>query len=107
MQSLDIIVKLSICTDKELISKVEELNNYYKKIQYSLDLWGKKGWKIPDCERMLEKCRSKSPTDPLYLGLYQNHEWIYRLVHACTESVSYSQLPHCLYLFSVETCLFF
>ena len=78
MQSLDIIAKLSIRTDEELISKAEELNNYYKKVQYELDLWGKKGWKIPDCERMLEKCRSKSPTNTLYLGLYHNHEWINR-----------------------------
>lgn len=96
MQSLDIIVKLSIRTDEDLISKAEELNNYYKKVQYELDLWGKKGWKIPDCERMLEKCRSKSPTNTLYLGLYHNNEWINRLIYACTENISYSQLPHCL-----------
>lgn len=42
------------------------------------EIW--KEWKIKDIDKVLQKIRSKSPTRPMYFGIYVHNEWLQRLI---------------------------
>ncbi len=100
---LNLIDKLDITTPEGIINEIEKINNFYKDVSYQFDRWGKKkgGWRIPNAEECLDKCRKRSPADTLYLGIYQNFEWLHRIIEHLENNTAYSDMPH--YLISARS----
>jgi hypothetical protein len=93
IEEIDVINKLGISHPNELIEKIEELNNYYRLIQHETEIW--KEWKIKDIDKVLEKIRSKSPTRPMYFGIYVHNEWLQRLIKRNQDpSMGYAGFSH-------------
>ena len=86
-----IIEKLKIETSDHLIQLFEKLNNFYKYTFQSQ--WSK--WNIPD--DIVSRCRLKNILKPLYVGIYQNYEWLTRIIEINKEDCtfdSYLLIPH-------------
>ena len=96
LRFLDILHTLSL---GELILEVEKINNYYSKNCYDIELWKK--WKIPAVEENLDKCMKKSPVNSLFLGLFQNFEWLQRIMTHLEHNIDYEDMPH--YLISASS----
>ena len=88
-----LIETLQIDSSDQLINLLEKLNNFYKYTFQSK--WNK--WNIPD--ETVSKCRLKDIMKPLYIGIYQNYEWITRIIEinkVNRKYDSYSSIPHVL-----------
>ncbi len=79
---------------EKLIIEIENINNFYKGKLHNIELWKK--WRIPSIEDNLEKCRSKDQTKPLFLGIFQNFEWLQRIKEHLVNNISYEDMPHYL-----------
>jgi len=77
---------------QKLIHEIENINNFYKENQNNMDLWKK--WRIPSIGENLEKCRLKDQTKTLYLGIFQNFEWLYRIKEHLENNIPYELMPH-------------
>jgi hypothetical protein len=86
----DVISKLKIESPEQLIDAVENINTFYR--QTIFEIWQK--WKIKDVDAQVMKCYEKQSIRPLYLGIYDNFEWIDRLVCKHTQHIPYSNMPH-------------
>ena len=95
---LDFINMLSITSSDQLINLVEELNNYYKQENSNDEIWGKNkvGWRVPYFRNLIDKCHRKSTTNTLYLGIFYQHEWLYRIMKHHLDGTPYNEMPHFL-----------
>ena len=93
IDEIKLIETLGITDSITIINTIEEINNYYKSIRYNIDQW--KPWKIKDVSSLLVKIEQKSQTNPLYLGIYPQFEWIDRIIKHHTDRTTYDQIPHC------------
>lgn len=75
---------------KFLIECINDLNIYYKTM--SIDKWKITG--IKDIHKQIEQCRGKSPTNPLFLGIFGRYEWVPRLKQHLYDKVSYNDMSH-------------
>jgi hypothetical protein len=88
-----VIQKLKITDPEEFINKIKQLNNFYNTNQYQLDIW-EKWFNSRKINEKVKKCRDKSPSNPLYLGLWKHYEWLDRLVDASLNGKDYSIISH-------------
>jgi hypothetical protein len=85
------IIKKSKITDKNIfINEIIELNNYYGGSNGTTQL--KKY--IKNYDNLFYKCKEKHPDNPLFLSIYQNYEWIDRIVFKLTKNISYHDMEH-------------
>ena len=87
---LEIIKKLQIKRGQQLFDLVIELNNYYKNLEINKML----KWNIKDFDKIYSKCKEKSVTRRLYLGIYTNNEWLSRILHCKLNNICYTTIPH-------------
>ena len=87
---LQLIEKLQINRGQTLFNYVVELNNYYKNTELSEML----KWNIKDFEKIFNKCKEKSVTKRLYLGIYTNNEWVNRILHCKLNNICYTTILH-------------
>ena len=92
IDEIKLIQTLEIRDEHTIINLIEEINNFYRTIQYETDKW--KSWKIPDIVNLLEKTKQKSQISPLYLGIYPQFEWLDRIIKHKKENIMYSDMPH-------------
>lgn len=90
INDMNLIEKLCIDHSDTLIAKIEELNDFYRYTKK--EKW--EDWGIKDWNALEERCRYKSPTKPLFLGIYTNFEWLYRLVYSIENQTDYSDMQH-------------
>ncbi len=88
-ESLDVVNKLEISNKREIIEMIEELNVFYRYTDYAT--W--KSWGVTDIASIIPKC-NKSPMNPLYLGIYQNYEWVDRLLCIKKENKTFKEVEH-------------
>jgi len=88
----DFISILNITTPEQIIRIIENLNTFYRRT--SFDTW--KTWKIKDTEGLVLKCYEKKPIKPFYLSIFNNYEWIDRIIFSHQQQLSYDQIPHFL-----------
>lgn len=82
---------LDIDNSDDFINMVECLNNFYR---YT-DLAKWQVWGMDDT--LVHKCRTKNIIKPLFLGLFQNYEWLIRLIEVNRKDSkidSYRAMPH-------------
>lgn len=96
IESINFINKLGSLSLCEIIQEIENINNFYNEVSYNVDLWNKNGWGIPRVEESLEKCKKKCPVNTLYLGIFQNFEWLHRIIEHIEKNILYEKMPHCL-----------
>ena len=101
IERLDFITKSGISTPEELINEVEKINNFYKEVSYQTELWDKNGWGVVKADDFLSKCRKKSQVNTLYIGIYQNFEWLHRIIEHLDKNIEYTDMPH--YLISAKS----
>ncbi len=94
LEEFQLIEKLKISSDQQLIDLVIQLNNFYGQVAYQLERW--RQWKVPDVEKYLDKCRQKSHSKTLYLGIFHNFEWLQRILVHVLEGQDYGDMPHYL-----------
>ena len=86
----DVIETLDVKSADNMISMIEKINQYYRYVDESK--W--KSWKID--ESLVYKCRIKDIASPLFLGIFNQFEWLKRLVEVnkSNSSMNYSSIPH-------------
>ena len=86
----NVIETLDVKSADHMISMIEKINQYYRYVDESK--W--KSWKID--ESLVYKCRIKDIASPLYLGIFNQFEWLKRLVEVnkSNSSMNYSSIPH-------------
>ena len=96
IDALNIISKLNIKNVNELFVMILELNDYYKSVEHINRLW-KNTWKLSNIkiEDRLAKCREKSPSDTLYIGIWRDFEWLDRILTNKLDSIQYEDMKHC------------
>jgi len=85
----NIIEKCNLNKD-QFINEIVELNNYYSGINGLSNLTKY----IQNYPILLKKCNEKQPNNPLYLGIYQNFEWIERIIYKINNNLKYHQMNH-------------
>lgn len=83
----------------DLVNVIEDLNKFYKSRIYDQEFWTK--YQVKDIGKVVDKIHAKSTTAPLYLGIYNDYEWIDRLAKHCTSRlttsgtvIEYDHMPH-------------
>ena len=85
----DFIERSKLTFDK-IIEYINRLNDFY---QYtSFNQW--KAWNIFDVESIYNQCLKKSPTTPLFFGIYKNYEWIDRILYVSLNEGNFSSFKH-------------
>jgi len=85
----NIIQKCNLNKD-QFINEIKELNNYYSGIN-GLTKFTEY---IQDYPKLLKRCKEKQVNNPLYLGIYQNFEWLERIVYKINNNLQYHQMEH-------------
>jgi 5-methylcytosine-specific restriction endonuclease McrA len=83
----NLVKRMNVKSSEELIACIEELNGYYKACSWeTLQEYG------IDSSKMNEYMKDKENT--LYFGLYQNYEWIERIIYHKQNGISYDKMNH-------------
>lgn len=69
---------------EDLFRQIEILNNFYS--EQSPIKW-KTEWKISNIDHLLNTINKKTVAKPLYLGIYNNFEWVLRFKNAITSAL--------------------
>lgn len=86
---LCVIETLDIKSAEDLIFMIEKINQFYRYVDDSK--W--KTWKVD--ESLVYKCKVKDIASPLFLGIFNQFEWLKRLVEVNkSEDTNYSSIPH-------------
>ena len=96
--SENIIEKSNIFNGKDLFKEILELNKFYSRIDENL--FDK--WSIKDSKKIVEKI--KEHPNRLYLGIFSNWEWIYRIQDKFLFNKSYEEMEHYSFNFRPKIC---
>lgn len=90
INKVELIETLKLTNADDLVILMKELNDFYR---YTLmDDW--KSWNVKKYEELTTKCKSKSPMNPLFVGIYDNYEWIDRILESKTKGIHYRNMLH-------------
>ena len=79
--------------DVDLIREIEALNRFYVMTTY--ETW--KSWNIKQFDRLIGKCNDKlnaGAVKQLYIGMYNNYEWLDRIVYKLKTKKEYNEVNH-------------
>lgn len=80
---------LELLKEKEFvfkISEIQELNKFY--------LNNIQNYKISEIKKKTDKCQEKTTDKKLYLGIYKNFEWVYRILGKERYGIEYHEMDH-------------
>ena len=86
----DIISKCK-CDFNTLKNEVNELNEFYKN-HWITAIKGPRY--IKNVDTYISRCKDKQPTDPCFLGLYTQFEWLERITNKLMTKTSYEDMKH-------------
>lgn len=90
---IQLIEKLGFKHCESLCAAVDKLNRFYSSKMYKQSWWDQQQIRA-DANRWKAKVVDKNPTDPLFLGIYPNYEWIDRMIVHVRDGTPYKSMPH-------------
>ena len=93
----NLIENLNWNSENSIVNALENINNFYEKKFNSInkqDVDIVKSWKVKDLDGLVVKCKIKSILNPLFVGIYENYEWIDKILYVYENKLSFDDIIH-------------